>query len=319
MNLNYLDFEQSIAELESKVAELRALGETNNLDIQKEISQLEEKNRQLTKSIFAHLKTMQIVQVARHPMRPYTLDYIERIFTEFDELHGDRHISKGPSIIGGVARLDGKPVMILGHQKGRKTQEKLERNFGMPHPEDYRKTQRLMTMAEKFHLPVLTFIDTAGAYPGLGGEERNQSEAIARNLSLMSQLKTPIICTIVGEGGSGGAIALGVGDRLLMLQYSVYSVISPEGCASILWKNTEKTEEAAEALGITATRLKKLGFIDQVIEEPLGGAHRNYDEMAAKIKRVLIDQLAVLEKTPLHQLLRDRYQRLMNYGIKDAS
>ncbi|HCU05210.1 MAG: acetyl-CoA carboxylase carboxyltransferase subunit alpha [Gammaproteobacteria bacterium GWE2_42_36] len=319
MNLNYLDFEQSIAELESKVAELRALGETNNLDIQKEISQLEEKNRQLTKSIFAHLKTMQIVQVARHPMRPYTLDYIERMFTEFDELHGDRHISKGPSIIGGVARLDGKPVIVLGHQKGRKTQEKLERNFGMPHPEDYRKTQRLMTMAEKFHLPVLTFIDTAGAYPGLGGEERNQSEAIARNLSLMSQLKTPIICTIVGEGGSGGAIALGVGDRLLMLQYSVYSVISPEGCASILWKNTEKTEEAAEALGITATRLKKLGFIDQVIEEPLGGAHRNYDEMAAKIKRVLIDQLAVLEKTPLHQLLRDRYQRLMNYGIKDAS
>ncbi|OGT06593.1 MAG: acetyl-CoA carboxylase carboxyltransferase subunit alpha [Gammaproteobacteria bacterium GWF2_41_13] len=319
MNLNYLDFEQSIAELESKVAELRALGETNNLDIQKEISQLEEKNRQLTKSIFTHLKTMQIVQIARHPMRPYTLDYIERIFTEFDELHGDRHISKGPSIIGGVARLDEKPVVILGHQKGRKTQEKLERNFGMPHPEDYRKTQRLMTMAEKFHLPVLTFIDTAGAYPGLGGEERNQSEAIARNLSLMSQLKTPIICTIVGEGGSGGAIALGVGDRLLMLQYSIYSVISPEGCASILWKNTEKTEEAAEALGITAARLKKLGFIDQIIEEPLGGAHRNYDEMAAKIKRVLIDQLAVLEKTPIHQLLKDRYQRLMTYGMKDAS
>lgn len=319
MNLNYLDFEQSIAELESKVAELRALGETNNLDIQKEISQLEEKNRQLTKSIFTHLKTMQIVQIARHPMRPYTLDYIERIFTEFDELHGDRHISKGPSIIGGVARLDGKPVVILGHQKGRKTQEKLERNFGMPHPEDYRKTQRLMTMAEKFHLPVLTFIDTAGAYPGLGGEERNQSEAIARNLSLMSQLKTPIICTIVGEGGSGGAIALGVGDRLLMLQYSIYSVISPEGCASILWKNTEKTEEAAEALGITAARLKKLGFIDQIVEEPLGGAHRNYDEMAAKIKRVLIDQLAVLEKTPIHQLLKDRYQRLMTYGMKDAS
>lgn len=319
MNLNFLDFEQGIADLEEKVEELRSLGSDNKINIHDEIGRLQEKNRQLTQSIFSNLTIAQVIQLARHPLRPYTLDYIQRIFTDFDELHGDRHVGKGPSIIAGIGRLEGQPVVIIGHQKGRKTQEKIERNFGMPHPEDYRKTRRLMEMAEKFSLPILTFIDTAGAYPGFGAEERNQSEAIARNLFTMPQLKTPIICTIVGEGGSGGAIALGVGDRVLMLQYSIYSVISPEGCASILWKSPDKAAEAAESLGITAERIKKLGLIDQIIEEPLGGAHRNYDEMAIRLKKALIENLSELSRISTHQLLKQRYRKIMNYGIKNMA
>lgn len=319
MNLNFLDFEQGIADLEEKVEELRSIGSDNRINITEEIERLQEKNRQLTRSIFSNLSITQIIQLARHPLRPYTSDYLQRIFTDFDELFGDRQVGKGPSIIGGIGRLEGLPVMIIGHQKGRKTQEKIERNFGMPHPEDYRKTRRLMEMAEKFSLPIITFIDTAGAYPGLGAEERNQSEAIARNLYVMSQLKTPIICMIVGEGGSGGAIALGVGDKVLMLQYSIYSVISPEGCASILWKSADKAADAAETMGITAKRLKTLGLIDQVIEEPLGGAHRHYDEMARRIKKALLENLSELSKISTHQLLKQRYLKIMNYGIKQIA
>lgn len=315
MDLNFLDFEQPIAELEAKVEELRSLGANNGLNISAEIKKLEKKNNELTKSIFDHLNISQVIQLARHPQRPYTADYLPRIFTDFDELHGDRCTAKGASIIGGLARLDNRPVMLIGHQKGRKTQEKLERNFGMCRPEDYRKALRLMKMAERFSLPILTFIDTAGAYPGVDAEERNQSEAIARNLFEMSRLQVPIICTIIGEGGSGGAIALGVGDCVLMLQYSIYSVISPEGCASILWKSADKAAEAAEALGITADRILKLGLIDQVIKEPLGGAHRNVDEMATRLKESLIEQLNNLSKLSTHQLLRQRYRRLMSYGI----
>ncbi len=315
MDLNFLDFEQPIAELEAKVEELRSLGANNGLNISSEIKKLEKKNLELTKSIFDNLNISQVIKLARHPQRPYTEDYIPRIFTDFDELHGDRCTAKGASIIGGLARIDDRPVMVIGHQKGRKTQEKLERNFGMCRPEDYRKALRLMKMAERFSLPILTFIDTAGAYPGVDAEERNQSEAIARNLFEMSRLQVPIICTIIGEGGSGGAIALGVGDRVLMLQYSIYSVISPEGCASILWKSADKAAEAAEALGITADRILKLGLIDQVIPEPLGGAHRNADEVASKLKLTLINQLNNLSKLSTHQLLKQRYRRLMSYGI----
>jgi len=314
MNLNFLDFEQPIAELEAKIEELRYVGDDAEINISEEIQKLQEKSRSLTESIFSKLTPWQISQLARHPQRPYTLDYVERIFTDFEELHGDRHFADDPSIVGGMARLDGHPVMIIGHQKGRDTKEKLRRNFGMPRPEGYRKALRLMALAERFRLPILTFIDTPGAYPGIDAEERGQSEAIAKNLQVMSELKVPILCTVIGEGGSGGALAIGVGDRVFMLQYSTYSVISPEGCASILWKSAEKAKEAAEALGITAQRLKELELIDDVIEEPLGGAHRNPDEMADRIRRRLVSELEALRAVPVEQLLESRYRRLMGYG-----
>jgi acetyl-CoA carboxylase carboxyl transferase subunit alpha len=314
MNLNFLDFEQPIAELEAKIEELRRVGTDVDINISEEITRLQIKSRQLTKNIFSHLTPAQIVQLARHPQRPYTFDYIARIFTDFDELHGDRHLSNGTAIIGGLARFKGIPVMVIGHQKGRSTKEKVARNFGMPNPEEYQKALRLMKMAERFHLPIFTFIDTPGAYPGIGAEERNQSEAIARNLLVMSQLRTPIICTVIGEGGSGGALAIAVGDRVLMLQYSIYSVISPEGCASILWKSAEKAAEAAEAMQVTAQQIYELGLIDQVIAEPSGGAHRRTDAMAARLKRALWQQLTQLNDLPLETLLETRYKRLMSYG-----
>lgn len=306
MNLDYLDFEQPIAELEEKINELKRVGRDQDLNISEEIARLEKKNAELTESIFAKLSDQQIVQVARHPRRPYTLDYIEKIFTEFDELHGDRHASSGASIVGGLAKLNDQPVMVIGHQKGRTTKEKVARNFGMASPEAFRKALRLMKLAEKFNVPVFTFIDTPGAYPGITAEEKNQSEAIARNLYEMAELKTPIIATILGEGCSGGALALGVADRTLMLQYSYYSVISPEGCASILWKSAEKAGEAAEALNLTAKRLKSLKLIHEVIEEPLGGAHRNPDEMAERLKQRLISNLKSLKKLSLDELLNAR-------------
>ncbi|VAW76134.1 Acetyl-coenzyme A carboxyl transferase alpha chain [hydrothermal vent metagenome] len=314
MNMNFLDFEQPIAELEAKIEELRYVGDDAEININEEISRLQEKSRSLTESIFKDLNAWQVSQLARHPQRPYTLDYINRIFTDYEELHGDRAYADDKVVIGGVARLNGKPVMVIGHQKGRDTKEKILRNFGMPRPEGYRKAQRLMEMAERFKLPVFTLIDTPGAYPGIGAEERGQSEAIARNLYVMADLKTPIICTVIGEGGSGGALAIGVGDRMLMLQYSIYSVISPEGCASILWKSAEKASEAAEALGVTSSRLKELNLIDEIIEEPLGGAHRNPDDMAETIRARLVAQLEQLERLPVDQLIAARYQRLMAYG-----
>lgn len=314
MDLNFLDFEQPIAELQAKIEELRLVGDDNEINISEEINRLEAKSRSLTEAIFSGLKPWQVSQLARHPQRPYAQDYIERIFTDFQELHGDRAFADDPAIIGGVARLDGRPVMLVAHQKGRDTKEKIRRNFGMPRPEGYRKALRLMAMAERFQLPLLTLIDTPGAYPGVDAEERGQSEAIARNLFVMSQLRTPVVCTVIGEGGSGGALAIGVGDRVLMLEYSTYSVISPEGCASILWKSAEKAAEAAEAMGITADRLKQLELIDEVIEEPLGGAHRDVEAMAAKLKSVLVEKLNQLEGLPLDQLLAERYQRLMSYG-----
>jgi acetyl-CoA carboxylase carboxyl transferase subunit alpha len=314
MNLNFLDFEQPIAELEAKIEELRFLGNDTEINISDEIGRLQEKSRSLTESIFSKLSSWQISQLARHPQRPYTLDYLRRVFTDFDELHGDRAYADDAAIVGGVARIDGRPVMVIGHQKGRDTKEKLARNFGMPRPEGYRKALRLMHMAEKFHLPILTFIDTPGAYPGIGAEERGQSEAIARNLFVMAELKTPIICTVIGEGGSGGALAIGVGDRVLMLEYSTYSVISPEGCASILWKSADKAQDAAEALGITSNRLHELKLIDGIIEEPLGGAHRDIDLMADTLKRVLLQQLDTLTGATPEQLLKARYKRLMGYG-----
>jgi len=314
MNLNFLDFEQPIAELEAKIEELRYVGNDAEINISDEIGRLQAKSKSLTESIFANLSPWQISQLARHPQRPYTLDYIEQVFTDFEELHGDRAYADDPSIVGGLARLDGRPVMVIGQQKGRDTKEKVRRNFGMPRPEGYRKALRLMEMAERFSLPILTFIDTPGAYPGVGAEERGQSEAIARNLFVMSKLKTPIICTVIGEGGSGGALAIGVGDRVNMLQYSTYSVISPEGCASILWKSAEKAPEAAEALGITSGRLKELKLIDQIIPEPLGGAHRDPELMARRLKDVLIETHDALVKTPVDKLLDARYERLMSFG-----
>ncbi|MBI5041102.1 MAG: acetyl-CoA carboxylase carboxyl transferase subunit alpha [Gammaproteobacteria bacterium] len=314
MNLNFLDFEQPIAELEAKIEELRFLGNDAEINISEEVGRLQEKSRSLTESIFSKLSSWQISQLARHPQRPYTLDYLQRVFTDFEELHGDRAYADDAAIVGGVARIDGRPVMIIGHQKGRDTKEKLARNFGMPRPEGYRKALRLMQMAEKFHLPLLTFIDTPGAYPGIGAEERGQSEAIARNLFVMSELKTPIICTVIGEGGSGGALAIGVGDRVLMLEYSTYSVISPEGCASILWKSADKAQDAAEALGITSSRLHELKLIDGIIEEPLGGAHRDIDLMADTLKRILLQQLDNISSATPDQLLKARYKRLMGYG-----
>ncbi len=314
MNLNFLDFEQPIAELEAKIEELRYVGSDNEINIGEEIQRLQNKSRDLTESIFSNLKAAQIAQLARHPQRPYFLDYIERVFTDFEELHGDRAFADDPAIVCGVARLEGRPVMIIGQQKGRDTKEKLRRNFGMPRPEGYRKALRLMKMAERFKLPVFTFIDTPGAYPGVGAEERGQSEAIARNLFEMSTLKTPIVATVIGEGGSGGALAIGVGDRLLMLEYSTYSVISPEGCASILWKSAEKAAEAAEAMGLTAPRLKELGLIDHIINEPLGGAHRDPDMIANNLKLALQESLEIVDATPLDKLLDQRYTKLMQYG-----
>mgnify|MGYP001764952651 FL=1 len=315
MNPNFLDFEQPIADLQAKIEGLRLVGNDNSLNITDEIARLQEKSKALTESIFSNLSSWQISRLSRHPRRPYTLDYIENLFTEFDELHGDRHFSDDPAIVGGIARLEDEPVMVIGHQKGREVREKVRRNFGMPRPEGYRKACRLMEMAERFKLPILTFIDTPGAYPGIDAEERGQSEAIAWNLRVMSRLKTPIIGTVVGEGGSGGALAIGVCDTLNMLQYSTYSVISPEGCASILWKTADKAPEAAEAMGITAERLKGLGIVDNVIVEPMGGAHNDVAAMSATLRSELVKQLAVLKKLDVGQLLDRRYQRLMSYGI----
>jgi acetyl-CoA carboxylase carboxyl transferase subunit alpha len=314
MNLNFLEFEQPIAELEAKIDELKYVTDDADINISDEVKKLKEKSRALTESIFSNLTPWQVSQLARHPQRPYTLDYIIRIFTDFEELHGDRHYGDDHAIIGGIARLNDQPVMVIGQQKGRDTREKLRRNFGMPRPEGYRKALRLMEMAERFKLPILTFIDTPGAYPGIGAEERGQSEAIARNLLVMSHLKTPIICTVIGEGGSGGALAIGVGDQTLMLQYSTYSVISPEGCASILWKSAEKASDAAEALGITSGKLRDLGLIDRIISEPLGGAHRNVDAVVDNVKQALLETLGELQKKSLDELLDARYQRLMAYG-----
>lgn len=297
MSLNYLEFELPIAELEAKIKELQNVSRSGDLDLslEEEISRLKDKNVEQTKKIFDGLGAWQVSQLARHPLRPYTRDYIERIFTEFDEFAGDRTFANDPAILGGVARLDDKPVMIIGQQKGRDTAEKIKRNFGMPKPEGYRKALRLMEMAERFKMPIITFIDTPGAYPGVGAEERGQSEAIARNLKVMAALKVPTICTVIGEGGSGGALAIGVGDRVNMLQYSTYSVISPEGCASILWKSADKASLAAEAMGVSASRVKELDLINNIIEEPLGGAHRNYDAMAKNLKAQLKRDLADLE------------------------
>lgn len=314
MDMNFLDFEQPIADLQAKIRELRYVGDDNELNISEEIAKLEAKSQSLTESIFSKLDSWQISQIARHPMRPYSLDYFERVFTDFEELHGDRAFADDPSIVGGVARLDDRPVVVIGQQKGRDTKEKIKRNFGMPRPEGYRKAKRLMELAERFHLPIMTFIDTPGAYPGVGAEERGQSEAIARNLFVMSGLKTPIICTVIGEGGSGGALAIGVGDRLNMLQYSTYSVISPEGCASILWKSADKAPDAAEAMGITAGRLKELGLIDHIIDEPLGGAHREYEAIARNVKHALLDSLERLDGQTTDSLLEARYARLMGFG-----
>ncbi len=314
MNPNYLDFEQSIADLDAKIEALRYADKSSGLNINEEINRLQKKSRKLTESIFRALTPWQISQVARHPQRPYTLDYIGAMFTDFQELHGDRAFADDPAIVAGIARLEDRPVMVIGQQKGRDTREKVKRNFAMPRPEGYRKALRLMKTAERFHLPVLTFIDTPGAYPGVGAEERGQSEAIARNLYVMSALKTPIVSTVIGEGGSGGALAIGVSDRTLMLQYSTYSVISPEGCASILWKSADKASLAAEAMGITATSLKKLGLIDEVVPEPLGGAHRDVPAMAKTLKARLLASLDALGALPADQLIEARYARLMQYG-----
>ncbi|UVE16673.1 acetyl-CoA carboxylase carboxyl transferase subunit alpha [Pseudomonas sp. LS44] len=315
MNPNFLDFEQPIADLQAKIEELRLVGNDNSLNIGDEIARLQDKSNTLTASIFSNLTSWQISKLARHPRRPYTLDYIQHIFTEFEELHGDRHFSDDPAIVGGIARLDDQPVMIIGHQKGREVREKVRRNFGMPRPEGYRKACRLMEMAERFKMPILTFIDTPGAYPGIDAEERGQSEAIAWNLRVMARLKTPIIATVIGEGGSGGALAIGVCDQLNMLQYSTYAVISPEGCASILWRTADKAPEAAEAMGVTANRLKELGIVDKIIEEPLGGAHNAPAVIAASIRQELISQLKGLKKLDSDKLLARRYERLMSYGV----
>src|ERR1043165_2413701 len=315
MHFKFLDFEQPIAELGAKIEELRKLGNDAVLNVNEEIKRLEQKKIELTESIFQSLNAWQIVQLARHPQRPYFSDYINRIFSDFDELHGDREFSDDPSIIGGIAYLTDQPVVIMGQQKGRTTNEKVLRNFGMPKPEGYRKAIRLMELAERFKLPILTFIDTPGAYPGIDAEERNQSGAIAQNLQVMSQLKTPIISTIIGEGGSGGALAIGVADRILMLQYSVYSVISPEGCASILWKSAEKAPEAAEAMAMNANRLYKLKLIDDVIPEPLGGAHTDFDETANQLKIELVKQLAQIQYFSMEKLLELRYNKILAMGI----
>jgi acetyl-CoA carboxylase carboxyl transferase subunit alpha len=315
MNMNFLDFEQPIAELEAKIDELRYVGDDSEVNLSDEIERLQQKSRVLTEQIFSDLNAWQVAQVARHPQRPYALDYIARIFTDFQELHGDRMYRDDPAIVAGVGRLDGTPVAIIAHQKGRDTKEKLYRNFGMPKPEGYRKAVRVMKLAERMDLPVLTLIDTPGAYPGIGAEERGQSEAIARNLFEMSALRTPIVCTVIGEGGSGGALAVGVGDRVSMLQYAIYSVISPEGCASILWKSADRRELAAEAMGITAVRLSQLGLIDEVIPEPLGGAHREPQAMADALRAALGRMVAELAALPADELMQRRYTRLRGFGV----
>jgi len=314
MNPNYLDFEQPIAELEVKIEELQLVGSDNDINISDEISTLREKSTKLTEKIYSNLNAWDIVRVARHPQRPHTLDYIPLIFTEFDELHGDRRFADDHAIVGGLARLRGKPVMVIGQEKGRNVQEKVARNFGMPKPEGYRKALRLMNMAERFKMPVITLIDTPGAYPGIDSEERGISEAIARNLAVMSHLRTPIICLVIGEGSSGGALGIGVGDHLAMLQYSTYFVISPEGCANIIWKTSEKAPEAAEAMGVTSDILQDLGIVDTIIEEPLGGAHRNLEVMAERIQQHLVEQVDRLQAMDLDDMLDQRYQRLMSYG-----
>jgi acetyl-CoA carboxylase carboxyl transferase subunit alpha len=314
MNPNYLDFEQPIAKLEEKIEELSLVGTDNDINIAEEIKTLKEKSSKLTAKIYANLSAWDTVKVARHPLRPYTSDYISRIFTDFEELHGDRLYGDDSAIIGGVARLDGEPCVVIGQEKGRGVKEKVKRNFGMPRPEGYRKAMRLMRMAERFKLPVFTLIDTPGAYPGIDSEERGISEAIARNLAVMSHLKTPIICTVIGEGSSGGALGIGVGDHLAMLQYSTYFVISPEGCANIIWKTSDKAPEAAAAMGVTSSELQKLGIVDATIEEPKGGAHRDIDMAARSIKAHLVAQLAQFKDLPVDELLDRRYQRLMSYG-----
>ena len=316
MGLHYLDFEQPIAELEAKIEELRIVNQGGDFDvgIEEAIAKMREKNDERTRKIFDNLGAWQISQVARHPMRPYTQDYIDNMLTDFDELAGDRNYADDKAIIGGLAKLDGVPVMVIGHQKGRDTQEKIKRNFGMPKPEGYRKALRLMNMAQRFNLPILTFIDTPGAYPGVGAEERGQSEAIATNLKAMAELTVPIICTVIGEGGSGGALAIGVGDRVNMLEYSTYSVISPEGCASILWKSADKAPIAAEAMGVTAPQIKALGLINTIVNEPLGGAHRDYVSMAGSLKATIKQQLAQLQTLSQETLMEERYERLMSFG-----
>ncbi len=314
MNLNSLDFEQPIAELEGKIEELQLVGSDNELNISDEITRLREKSIKLTENIYSNLSSWQVVQVARHPQRPYAADYISRMFDDWDELHGDRHFGDDQAIIGGVGRLNGRPVMVIGEEKGRSVSEKVKRNFGMPRPEGYRKALRLMEMAERFKMPVLTLIDTPGAYPGIDSEERGISESIAQNLAVMSRLRTPIICTVIGEGSSGGALAIGVGDQLNMLQYSTYFVISPEGCANIIWKTVDKAPLAAEAMGVTSTVLEELGIVDETIPEPMGGAHRDIDAMAATLKARLSTQLDGLVSEDIDTLLERRYQRLMSYG-----
>lgn len=313
MNPNYLDFEQPIADLEAKIEELRMVGNDTDINITDEITRLKKKSVSLTESIFSDLKPWDVARLARHPRRPYTHDYIEMMFDDFDELHGDRRYADDQAIVGGTARLDGKPIMVIGHQKGREVRDKVKRNFGMPRPEGYRKALRLMEMAERFQMPILTFIDTPGAYPGIGAEERGQSEAIAFNLAVMSRLKTPIISTVVGEGGSGGALAIGVCDQLNMLQYSTYAVISPEGCASILWKSAEHAAQAAEAMGVTAERLKELGVADNIIPEPLGGAHRSPEKMAAALRKTLAQGIEELSALSIDELIARRYERLTRY------
>lgn len=319
MNQNYLDFEQSIADLDAKIEALRYASKDSDINIVEEINRLQTKSKKLTESIFSSLTSWQVAQVARHPQRPYTINYIERIFTDFEELHGDRTYADDHAIVGGLARLNDRTVMIIGHQKGRDTRAKIRRNFGMPRPEGYRKAMRLMQMAERFEVPIITMIDTPGAYPGVGAEERGQSEAIARNLFVMAKLKTPIISVVIGEGGSGGALAIGVCDYLMMLQYSTYSVISPEGCASILWKNAEKASVAAEAMGITADRLDALDLVDEVIPEPLGGAHRDMDAIAKSLKKALIKAVEKKAAIKTDELVEQRYQRLMQYGVFEES
>ncbi len=314
MDLKFLDFEQPIAELEAKIEELRKVEFDNDINISDTLRQLEEKSQHLTESIFSGLSDWQFSQLSRHPERPYTLDYIEHMFTDFHELHGDRAFADDPAIVCGLARLEGQPVMVIGHQKGRDTKEKIYRNFGMPRPEGYRKALRVMKLAERFGLPLICLIDTPGAYPGIGAEERGQSGAIATNLFEMSRLRTPVICTVIGEGGSGGALAIGVGDRLIMLEYSTYAVISPEGCASILWKSAEKSQLAAEAMGITSDRVREQGLLDEVVREPVGGGHRNYQKIALSLRETIIRHLDELKKEGMDEMLEKRYQRIMDYG-----
>jgi len=314
MKVTFLDFEQSVSDLENKIEQLRFVQDDSAVDISAEINQLQKKSQTLTKDIYAKLTPWQISQVSRHPQRPYTLDYIEYLFTDFEELHGDRVYADDAAIVGGLARFNGQSVMVIGHQKGRDTKDRQYRNFGMPRPEGYRKAMRLMRLAEKFGIPIMTFVDTPGAYPGVGAEERGQSEAIGKNLYVMAELRVPLICTIIGEGGSGGALAIAVGDTMLMLQYATYSVISPEGCASILWKSADKAPDAAETLGITATRLKALGLVDKIISEPVGGAHRDYAAMMQTMKKALQDSLKQVQSQTLEDMLQNRFSRLMNYG-----